>query len=108
MEGDIQDLLAPTVLTPETMQLLLAAIGLLMISWLNHPTDRKIACAIADCGGVSAVVLVLALVVDPPLEVLAVEIDRLSIVYVVLGAAIYGGKFSLPPARDVTIPRRPR
>lgn len=54
MEGDIHDLLAPTALTPETMQLLLAAIGLLMISWLNHPTDRKLACAIADCGGASA------------------------------------------------------
>jgi hypothetical protein len=75
-------------LTPETMPLLLAAFGWLMITWLNQPADRKLARAIGECGIGFAVVLVLAFAADPPSEILAVEIDRLSIVYVGLGTAL--------------------
>jgi hypothetical protein len=75
-------------LTPETMPLLLAAFGLLMITWLNQPADRKLARAIGECGIGFAVILALAFAADPPPEVLAVKIDRLSIVYVGLGAAL--------------------
>jgi hypothetical protein len=75
-------------LTPETMPLLLAAFGLLMITWLNQPADRKLAGAIGECGIAFAVVLALAFVVDPPPEMMAVKIDRLSIVYVGLGTAL--------------------
>jgi hypothetical protein len=75
-------------LTPETMPLLLAAFGLLMITWLNQPADRKLARAIGECGISFAVVLALAFAADPPPEILAVKIDRLSIVYVGLGTAL--------------------
>jgi hypothetical protein len=75
-------------LTPETMPLLLAAFGLLMITWLNQPADRKLAWPIGECGFGFAVVLALAFVADPPPEILAVKIDRLSIVYVGLGTAL--------------------
>jgi hypothetical protein len=75
-------------LTPETMPLLLAAFGLLMISWLKQPADRKLAQTIGECGIAFAVVLALAFAVDPPPEMMAVQIDRLSIVYVGLGAAV--------------------
>jgi hypothetical protein len=75
-------------LTPETMPLLLAAFGLLMIAWLNQPADRKLARAIGECGIGFAVVLALAFAADPPQEILAVKIDRLSIVYVGLGTAV--------------------
>jgi hypothetical protein len=75
-------------LTPETMPLLLAAFGLLMIAWLSRPADRGLAWAIGECGTAFAIVLALAFAADPPPEILAVEIDRLSIVYVGLGAAL--------------------
>jgi hypothetical protein len=75
-------------LTPETMPLLLAAFGLLMITWLNQPADRKLARAIGECGTGFAVVLALAFAADPPPEILAVKIDRLSIVYVGLGTTL--------------------
>lgn len=75
-------------LTPESMPLLLAAFGLLMITWLNQPADRKLARAIGECGIGFAVVLALAFAADPPPEILAVKIDRLSIVYVGLGTAV--------------------
>jgi hypothetical protein len=77
-------------LTPETMPLLLAAFGLLMIIWLNQPADRKLARAIGECGIGFAAVLALAFAADPPPEILAVKIDRLSIVYVGLGTALCG------------------
>jgi hypothetical protein len=75
-------------LTPESMPLLLAAFGLLMITWLNQPADRKLARAISECGIGFAIVLALAFAADPPPEILAVKIDRLSIVYVGLGTAV--------------------
>jgi hypothetical protein len=75
-------------LTPEAMPFLLAAFGLLMITWLNQPADRKIARGIGECGIGFAVALALAFAVDPPPEILAVKIDRLSIVYVGLGMAL--------------------
>jgi hypothetical protein len=75
-------------LTPETMPLLLAAFGLLMIFWLKQPADRKLAQAIGQSGIAFAVVLALAFAVDPPPEMMAVKIDRLSIVYVGLGTAL--------------------
>jgi hypothetical protein len=75
-------------LTPESMPLLLAAFGLLMIAWLNRPGDRRLAQAIGGCCIGFAAVLALAFATDPPSNILAVEIDRLSIVYVGLGAAL--------------------
>ena len=75
-------------LTPETMPLVLAAFGLLMITWLNQPADRKLAFAIGECGIGFAVALALAFAADPPPEILEVKIDRLSIVYVGLGTAL--------------------
>jgi hypothetical protein len=75
-------------LTPEAMPLLLAAFGLLMVTWLNQPADRELARAIGECGIAFAAVLALAFAVDPPPEIMAVKIDRLSIVYVGLGTAL--------------------
>jgi hypothetical protein len=75
-------------LTPETMPLLLAAFGLLMLTWLKQPADRELSRAIGECGIAFAVMLALAFAVDPPPETLAVKIDRLSIVYIGLGTAL--------------------
>ncbi len=76
-------------LTPETLPLSMLAIGALWLSWATSPTRHDLAGAFRDAGVGLLVTVFLAFAVDPPYGGYAIEdIDRLSIVFVALSAAI--------------------
>jgi hypothetical protein len=69
-------------LTPETMPFILMAFAVLLLRWL----DRPIGATLTACAAGFVDVVGLGYIVDPPQGgYLAPEIDRISIVYVVLG-----------------------
>lgn len=76
-------------LSPEAMPFLLMALGGAGLAWALWPGQREIGRALAACGSVLAVLMTAAFLVDPPnVGLRSTEIDRLSVVYVVLGAAV--------------------
>jgi len=79
-------------LTPETMPFVLMAYAVLLFRWIEQPIGG----AITACAAGFAVVLLLALAIDPPFGGYGVaEIDRFSMVYVVLGLLLLAGGLSL-------------
>ena len=79
-------------LTPETMPFVLMAFAALLFRW----TQRPIGAALAACGAGFFDVTGFALAIDPPSGGYgAAEIDRLSLVYVVLGLFLLTGGLAL-------------
>lgn len=75
-------------LTPESMPFLLAAFGGLGLFWLLHPENPQSGSALRAAGMTFLVLIAAELAVDPPYGGYGVvEIERLSIVYLGLGAA---------------------
>ncbi len=84
-------------LTPETMPFVLMAYAALFLRWLTVP----IGAVMAACGAGCFDVLGFGFAVDPPQGgYAAVQIDRLSIVYVVLGLCLLSGGLMLWRLRD--------
>jgi hypothetical protein len=79
-------------LTPETMPFVLMAFAALLFRWTQHP----IGAAMTACAAGFFDVLGFALAIDPPSGGYgAAEIDRLSLVYVVLGLFLLIGGLAL-------------
>jgi hypothetical protein len=79
-------------LTPETMPFVLMAYAVLLFRWIERPIGG----AITACAAGFAGLLVFALAIDPPFGGYGVvEIDRFSIVYVVLGLLLLAGGLTL-------------
>jgi hypothetical protein len=78
-------------LTPETMPALLCAFALPVL-YRRRPGARA---ALALCGAGLAAILFLAWLVDPPDPRFAAPVDRLSVVYLGLGAAIAAGGMAI-------------
>jgi hypothetical protein len=79
-------------LTPETMPFVLMAYAVLLFRWIERP----IGAAIFACAAGFALVLASALAIDPPFGGYRVaEIDRFSVVYVVLALLLLGGGLAL-------------
>ncbi|GLR67400.1 hypothetical protein GCM10010909_20810 [Acidocella aquatica] len=75
-------------LTPETMPFVLMAFAVLLLRWLYVPLGKTI----TACAAGFFDVLSIALMIDPPQGGWGVpEIDRLSLVYVVLGMLLLAG-----------------
>jgi hypothetical protein len=75
-------------LTPETMPFVLMAFAALLFAWLRQPVGA----AITACAGGFLLMLGLALAIDPPAGGYgAAEIDRLSMVYLVLALLLLTG-----------------
>ena len=78
-------------LTPESMPFLLMAWGGMGIAWLRSPAQPVIGEALRAFGSGFLVLIAAALSVDPPYAgVGAAEIDRLSLVYLVLALLLCG------------------
>jgi hypothetical protein len=76
-------------LTPETLPFIVAAFCGLGLVWLLHPENLNSGNALRAGGTTFLVLIAAALAVDPPLAGYgSAEIDRLSIMYLALGAAI--------------------
>ncbi|MBV8520770.1 MAG: hypothetical protein JOY71_01330, partial [Acetobacteraceae bacterium] len=76
-------------LSPETMPFSLMVFGALGLAWLLYPDVPQLGRSLRDFGSSFLLVILFALAVDPPLTGYgAVEIDRLSIVYGVLGFVV--------------------
>jgi hypothetical protein len=91
-------------LMPETMPFVLLSFVALGYVWLFRPIGREI----RALGLGFAVTLLLALLIDPPHGgVMAVEIDRLSIVYAALGTAVAAAGIFLA-GLDRALPVGPR
>jgi hypothetical protein len=77
-------------LTPETAVPSLLAFGAVGVGWLCHPYERRWGTALASGTTALVVLVALALLVDPPLDnAFAMDVDRLSIVWLVF--ALLGG-----------------
>lgn len=75
-------------LTPETLPLTIVAFGALWVAWLTGP-NRAVAGAIRATGLAFLLVVTAALAVDPPFAGYgSADVDRISIVFVALAAAI--------------------
>jgi hypothetical protein len=78
-------------LTPESMPFLLMAWGGVGLAWLFHPARPAIGESLRAFGSGFLVLIAAALSVDPPLAGrAAAEIDRLSLVYLVLALVLCG------------------
>jgi hypothetical protein len=78
-------------LTPEVMPFMLASWGGLGLFWLTDPQNRRTGEACRAAGATLLLLVAAALAVDPPFTGYgSVEIDRLSIVYLALAAALCG------------------
>ena len=78
-------------MTPETLPLSMLGFGALWITWLRQSDSRALGQAIGNVGlGLAATVL-LAWLVNPPYQgYLAEDLDRVSVVFVVLAIAVAG------------------
>ena len=75
-------------LTPETLPLTILAFGAFWVAWLSGP-NRAVAGAIRATGLAFLLVVTAALAVDPPFAGYgSADVDRISIVFVALAAAI--------------------
>lgn len=78
-------------LTPEVMPLVLAIFGGLWLAWIAEPGRADIATSIGAAGAAFLLTVAAAFAVDPPYAGYAsVEMDRLSILFVGLAAAVMG------------------
>lgn len=76
-------------LTPETLVTSMMAFGTVWVAWIVVPHGRRIAMSVRDTGVTFLAVVALAWLVDPPHGGYTIETaDRLSIVFVALGAAL--------------------
>ncbi len=74
-------------LSPETVPFTLMAFGLVWVVWLQRPRDLAVVAALTTSGAGLFGVTTLAWLVDPPLAGYgAIEPDRISVMYVWLGA----------------------
>jgi hypothetical protein len=79
-------------LTPETMPFVLMAFAALLLRWLHH----RIGATLLACAAGFVDVLVFGLTIDPPQGGYGVpEIDRLSLVYALLGLLLLAGTGAL-------------
>lgn len=76
-------------LTPETMPFTLMGFSGLALAWLGAPHRRDLGRSIFACGLSFFALIAVAFLIDPPHTGYdAIEIDRLSLVYLMLGAMI--------------------
>jgi hypothetical protein len=95
-------------LTPESLPIVLMIFGALWVQWAASAHPSKIAPLMSCVGLVFLVVLSLAYVVDPPLSGYgAVEIDRISIVFVGLAGALLGSAVAAWAADYIYLYQRP-
>ncbi len=92
-------------LTPETMPFVLLCYGILFLRWLGLPKGA----ALAACGAGFFDVLGFGFAIDPPVGGYGmVEIDRLSVVYAVLGLALLligAGLWRLERVKSISVRR---
>ena len=95
-------------LTPESMPFILASFGGLGLFWLLRPDELGPGRALRGAGATFLAVTAIALAIDPPFAgYAAVQIERLSIVYLVLAAVVCGvgwavaqlDRLGLPPTK---------
>jgi hypothetical protein len=92
-------------LTPESTPFILAAFGGLGLFWLLHPESLSLGKAMRSAGTVFLVLIAAALAVDPPFAgYTTAEIDRLSIVYLALGAVVCAVGWSLSSLDRLCLP----
>jgi hypothetical protein len=96
-------------LSPETMPFAVMAFGAVAVLWLTQPENRAWGRACAAAGTSLAVVLGLALAVDPPVDgYFSTELDRVSLAWLTLGLLCAAGGWSLWALDRLTIKRRTR
>ncbi|HVJ52026.1 MAG TPA: hypothetical protein VM689_06160 [Aliidongia sp.] len=92
-------------LTPETMPFGVAGFATLVLAWLQAPHRAELGLAIRRCGTAYLIMLALALLIDPPYSGYgAVEIDRLSIVFLALGLVAFASGQILAAVGRSTLP----
>ncbi len=75
-------------LSPETVPFTLMAFAAIAMAWFARPTERQVAAEARDAGTWFLLLVAAALAVDPPsADPFAVELDRLSVMWLALGGA---------------------
>ncbi len=75
-------------LSPETAPFTLMAFAAIAVAWLNRPNERRVATELRDGGTWFLLLVAASFAADPPrADPFASEVDRLSVMWLALGAA---------------------